>query len=182
MLMFEVPLRLPGLNEYQAACRKHPLNGAQMKKNAVKSVMTYLTPVRELKWPVQAEIYYTEPNKRRDIDNVTGFGAKVILDALVRCGFIPDDGPSYINKIDQGVTYEQGNSNILIMLKEPGDPTYVNVSSIDDAFLAAQRFFDENPSTESVEEKPLPTVKKTKETRVRNSRSGKDTQTLTMEF
>lgn len=182
MLMFEIPLRLPGINEYQAACRRHPLNGAQMKKNAIRSVMPYLTPVRELKWPVQVEIYYTEPNKRRDIDNITGFGAKVILDALVKCGFLPDDGPSYINKIDQGVNYEQGNANILVMLKEPGDPTYVQMATIDDAFLAAQRFFDENPSTTPVEEKPLPVVKKPKETRARDSRSKKDTQTLTMEF
>ena len=180
--MFEIPLRLPGINEYQAACRRHPLAGAQMKKNAIKSVMPYLTPVVKLKWPVQVEIYYTEPNKRRDIDNVTGFGAKVILDALTKCGFLPDDGPGFINKIDQGVEYEKGEERILVMVKEPGDPTYVQISSIDDAFLAAQRFFEENPSTTPVEEKPLPTVKKTKESRVRNSRSKKDMQTLTMEF
>ena len=73
MQMYEIPLRLPGINEYQAACRRHPLAGAQMKKNSIKSVMPYLTPVVKLKWPVQVEIYYTEPNKRRDIDYVTGY-------------------------------------------------------------------------------------------------------------
>ncbi len=180
MHVYEIPLRLPGINEYQAACRRHPLAGAQMKKNAIKAVMPYLTPVVKLKWPVQVEIYYTEPNKRRDIDNVTGFGAKVILDALTKCGFLPDDGPGFINKIDQGVEYEKGVENILVMVKEPGDPTYVDISTTESAFLAAQKFFDENPSSEPVEEKPLPTVKKKRSVGSREDR--RDNQTLKMEF
>lgn len=86
MKVYDIPLRLPGINEYQAACRRHPLAGARMKRDAVQRVMTYLVPVVKLAWPIQAEIYYTEPNKKRDVDNVCGFGAKVILDALVKAG------------------------------------------------------------------------------------------------
>lgn len=183
MLIFDIPLRLPGINEYQAACRRHPLAGAQMKKNAIASVMPYLTPVRPCQWPIQVEIYYTEPTKRRDMDNVTGFGAKVILDALVKCGFIPDDGPSYVNKIDQGVTYEHNVSAILVMIKEPSDPTYVNIDKIDDVISAAHRFFDENGVVAKEETiTPVRPVKKPKETRARNARQTKDTKTLTMEF
>lgn len=135
--MFELPIRLEGLNEYQNACRRHPLAGAQMKKNAIKKVLVYLTPVTPLEWPVQFDIYYAEPNAKRDIDNVTGFGAKVILDAFVKAGFLPDDGPDYVNKLDQTVLVDKDNPNILIYVKEKGDPNYFPMYTNEDAFMVA---------------------------------------------
>ena len=123
MKIYDIPIRLPGLNEYQAACRRHPLAGARMKKDAVDQVMTYLVPRCKLSWPAQIEIYYTEPNKKRDVDNVSGFGAKVILDALVKAGFLPDDGPTYVNRIDSRIDYGP-EASISVIIKERQDETY----------------------------------------------------------
>lgn len=142
MKVFTLPIRLPGINEYQNACRRHPLQGAQMKKAAIQQVMTYLTPVEKLTWPAQFEIIYTEPNKKRDIDNIIGFGSKVILDAFVKAGFLPDDGPSYVNKIDSSVTYAT-EPQIEIFVKEQGDQLWKDIGDIDKLFEEANRIADE---------------------------------------
>lgn len=141
MKCFTLPIRLPGINEYQNACRRHPLHGAAMKKNAVAQVMTYLTPVVQLQWPSQLEVVYTEPNKKRDIDNVIGFGSKVILDAFVKAGFLPDDGPTYVNRIDSQVVYGD-EPQIEIFVKEPGDQLWTDIGDIDKLFAEAMKTAD----------------------------------------
>ena len=142
MKCYTIPLRLPGINEYQNACRRHPIQGAVMKKKWMQAVMTYLGPAVKFLWPAQFDIIYTEPNKKRDIDNITGFGSKVILDAFVKAGFLPDDGPTYVNKIDSTVTY--GNEpQIEVLVKESGDPAWCDMSDIDKFFETAQKCADE---------------------------------------
>ena len=163
MKAFVIPLRLPGINEYQNACRRHPIQGAVMKKRWMQAIMVYLTPVTKLSWPAQFEIIYTEPNKKRDIDNVTGFGSKVILDAFVKAGFLPDDGPSYVNKIDSTVTY--GTSpQIEVLVEEQGDTTWADISDINKLFEEATRWAEENnmPSKEFEEQGASRYAKKTK--------------------
>ena len=157
------PLRLPGISEYQNACRRHPIQGAMMKKKWMQAVMVYLTPVEKLSWPAQFDIIYTEPNKKRDIDNITGFGSKVILDAFVKAGFLPDDGPSYVNKIDSQVTY--GDSpQIEIFVKEEGDATWADMSDIDKFFEEANRWADENnmPGESEIQQTNIKTTKRRK--------------------
>lgn len=142
MKCFTLPIRLPGINEYQNACRRHPLQGSAMKKQATQQVMTYLTPVTHLKWPAQFDVVYTEPNKRRDIDNIIGFGSKVILDAFVKAGFLPDDGPSYVNKITSQVEYGT-EPMIEIYVKERGDDTWADIEDIDKLFEEAVKLSNE---------------------------------------
>lgn len=159
MKIFTLPIRLPGINEYQNACRRHPMVGATMKKDCIKQVMTYLgTPVH-LSWPAQFEIIYTEPNKKRDIDNVIGFGSKVILDAFVKAGFLPDDGPTYVNRIDSQVVYDS-EPQIEIYVKEKGDTLWTDISDIDRLFEEAQRWADENDMP--IQERAPAMAKKTK--------------------
>ena len=176
MKIYEAPIRLPGINEYQAACRRHPLAGARMKKDAVDQIMTYLTPVEKLAWPIQVEIYYTEPNKKRDIDNVMGFGAKVVLDALVKAGFIPDDGPLYLNRIDQRVDYSN-TANITIIVKERKDEAYTDLDDIDQCFAVAEQILKENQ--EQVEE-PVEEQPKSAPRRAKREKTGKDGQQVIM--
>ncbi len=45
-----------------------------------------------LKTPCTIHYRWYEPNKRRDKDNVCGFGHKVIQDSLVECGVFKNDG------------------------------------------------------------------------------------------
>lgn len=150
MIIFNIPIRLPGINEYQNACRRHPMHGAAMKKESMQKIMTYLTPVRHLDWPVQFQIVYTEPNKKRDIDNIFGFGSKVIIDAFVKAGFIPDDGPSYVNRIDSSVEYAD-EPQIEIYVFEKGDQLWSDMSDIDKLFSEAENWAKENDMKNKLE-------------------------------
>lgn len=179
MQIYQIPLRLPGINEYQNACRRHPLNGAQMKKNAMRSICTYLNQYKCEKFPIQLEIVYTEPNKRRDIDNVTGFGNKVILDALQHAGIIPDDSPRFVNKITTHVAHEPGVENIVIWLKEQGDFGWEDMSDIDKTFAEAEKIAEEYGLYKKAEE--IPTKRKTR-SKPKNNDKIKPTGALTFNF
>ena len=179
MKVYNIPLRLPGINEYQNACRRHPLNGAQMKKNAMQAICTYLNPAKCENFPVQLEIFYTEPNKRRDIDNVTGFGNKAILDALQNAGIIPDDGPRFVNGITTTVRYESGEESILVHIKEPGDSDWKNMGDIDKTFAEAEKLAQEYGLYKKAEETP---VKRKTRSKPKNNDKIKPTGALTFNF
>lgn len=87
--------RLPGLNEYTKECRRNAYTGAKMKKEAQKDICcAILQQMRHVRIDKAVELNYTwyERNRRRDHDNVSGFGHKVIQDALVEAKVLKDDG------------------------------------------------------------------------------------------
>lgn len=91
--------RLPGLNEYTKECRRNAYAGAKMKKEAQRIVyLSILAQLRKVRIEKPVELAYTwcERNRRRDHDNVSGFGHKVIQDALVEAGVLKDDGWSEV--------------------------------------------------------------------------------------
>ena len=91
--------RLPGLNEYIAACNPSPAEGNRMKQDSVQTVMWYImAQLRAVKFtkPVFIMFTYYEPNRRRDHDNVSSYARKAIQDALVKAGTIKDDGWGYV--------------------------------------------------------------------------------------
>lgn len=99
-IVFTISGKLPGLNEYIKACRTGAQVGAQMKKKQQKYVEGFIPKFADpFTEPVVIKIYYYEPNKRRDPDNISGFARKVILDALVKSGILKDDGQDEIERI-----------------------------------------------------------------------------------
>lgn len=87
--------RLPGLNEYIDAERQSRYKAAALKSQSEKLVMACAR--RDLrKWRAHGPVYmrYTwyERDRRRDKDNVSGYGRKVIQDALVKGGYLRNDG------------------------------------------------------------------------------------------
>lgn len=81
-----IPFPLPGLNEYIEAERAHRQKGAAIKRQWQRAVALALRqqlrgPLRE---PVTMRYTWYERDRRRDKDNISGFGRKVIQDALVR--------------------------------------------------------------------------------------------------
>lgn len=89
-----LPLRLHSLNEYIAACRRKPVIGAHMKRDDQNAVEWYIrSQLRgvHIKAPVRMRYTWYEANRRRDLDNVSSYGRKVIQDALVECQVIKDD-------------------------------------------------------------------------------------------
>ena len=121
MITLAIPGRLPGLNEYTGACRTHPQAGAKMKKDGEKKVgaciLQQLAGVR-IGHPVIIDFTWTEKDRRRDPDNIAGFGTKVILDALVEAGVLPDDSQRYVRKLTNFYDVDKNNPNIRVEIEE----------------------------------------------------------------
>jgi len=92
---FTILGRLDGLNNYIAAMNSHYHRGAALKKSnqgtCEWSISNQLRGVK-IKNPVRIIYRWFEPNKRRDLDNISSGGRKVIQDALVARGVLGGDG------------------------------------------------------------------------------------------
>lgn len=116
---FEIPGRLPGLNEYTEANRKGYRVGNAMKRDATDTAM-WCIRAAGLSPMERADIRFTwvEPNMRRDKDNIR-FAAKFILDALVRAGVLANDGWKQVG--DMSDTYYVNKENPRIVVELEGE-------------------------------------------------------------
>ena len=108
--------RLPSLNEYIEAGRTNRYKAAQMTKNAELLVKLSARRMKKINVSVVMHYIWTEPNRKRDKDNISSYGRKVIQDALVKCGVLKGDGWKYI----EGFTdkFEVGEPKITIIFEE----------------------------------------------------------------
>jgi Holliday junction resolvase RusA-like endonuclease len=116
-----IPHILPGLNEYQFACRSHFSKGAKMKKSAIQIVSAYIyQQLREVKIENKVRIDYAwyEKNKKRDLDNISSFGRKVIQDALVDNGVIENDGWNNVVGFSDTFYIDSENPRIEVVITE----------------------------------------------------------------
>lgn len=113
--------RLPGMNEFIAAQRTNKYKGAKLKKDAQKicefAVQNQLKGVHITK-PVRIHYFWFERNMRRDRDNISGFGHKVIQDALVKCGVIKNDGWREIESYTDTFAVDKDNPHISLLIEE----------------------------------------------------------------
>ena len=86
-----IPGRLDGLNNFIGANRSNSCAGNNMKKRneriVRKSIESCLHGVR-IENPVYMEYIWCEKDMRRDLDNISSFGRKVIQDALVNAAVL----------------------------------------------------------------------------------------------
>lgn len=117
--IFEVPGKLPGANEYQAACRKHAKEGARMKREATEAVAwaAKAAKLKPMEAPVSVRITWVEPNMRRDKDNIR-FGAKFVLDGLQEAGVIGNDNWEWIAGIADGYRVNSVDPRVIVELEE----------------------------------------------------------------
>ena len=112
-----LPGRLPGLNEYTAACRTNAYRGHQMKREAQETaewqIMAQLRGLHFTK-PVFLLFTFYEPDKRRDKDNVSAFAHKVIQDALVQRGVLLGDGWGHVTGYLDQFRVDKGNPRIVV--------------------------------------------------------------------
>lgn len=90
-----IPGQIPGLNEYISAERANRQLGAKMKRDAQRIVeVCARKQLRKFRpsGPVWMKYTWYERNRRRDKDNVSSFGRKVIQDGLVKAGILGNDG------------------------------------------------------------------------------------------
>lgn len=112
-IICKIPLKLPGLNEYTAACRGNCYAGAKMKKQAEQSIMPYIRRLPYLSDPVTIRFIWSDKG-RRDYDNIC-FAKKFILDALVKAGKLPDDNRKHVTGfVDDFV---RGDYSVTLIIK-----------------------------------------------------------------
>lgn len=116
-----IPGTLNNLNDYIAAERANRHKGAKMKADnsnivsvAIKKYLRYV----KINKPVEMHYCWYEPNKRRDKDNISSFGRKVIQDALVQCGVLKDDGWKYVVGFSDRFEVDKNNPRIEVLIKE----------------------------------------------------------------
>lgn len=113
--------RLPGLNEYIDAERTSRYKAASLKSQAEQLVMIYAR--RDLRrWRAKGSVYmrYTwyERDRRRDKDNVSGYGRKVIQDALVKAGYLRGDGWAHIEGFSDAFAVDKGRPRVEVIIEE----------------------------------------------------------------
>jgi Holliday junction resolvase RusA-like endonuclease len=118
---FTIPGRLPGINEYTQACRSNPFVGSKMKKDAEKAVMCATNIGLMIDRPVFIYYRFYEKNKRRDLDNISGFAHKVIQDALVKNGILENDGWANITGFDDSFFIDKEHPRIELTIHEVRD-------------------------------------------------------------
>jgi len=120
-MRFTIPGTLPSLNEYISAERSSKYAGAALKKSATESVMWITNGLDPINMPVRISILWVCPNKRKDPDNISSFGTKALLDALVKSNIIPDDTWRYIRSIHHEFAIAKDNPRIEVTLEEVND-------------------------------------------------------------
>lgn len=119
--LLTIPGTLPNLNDYIAAERANRHKGAKMKAdsgNIVAMAIRRCLRGARIDKPVEMHYFWYEPNKRRDKDNVSSFGRKVIQDALVQCGVLKDDGWKHVAGFSDRFEVDKNKPRIEVLIKE----------------------------------------------------------------
>lgn len=119
-----IPFALPGLNDYIAAERSHRQKAAGMKRQNQQAVMAVLKrQLRGYRFREPVVMHYTwiERDRRRDKDNVSAFGRKVIQDALVGIGALKNDGWTNIEGFTDKFQVDKKRPGIEIEIEERRD-------------------------------------------------------------
>ncbi len=100
MIAFTIPVRFPGMNEFIAATNRNRYEGAHMKKRWTDLVAWWAKALRvpRFETPVEVTFNWTEPNRRRDRDNVAA-ASKFVLDGLVLAGVLPNDTARWVRNV-----------------------------------------------------------------------------------
>lgn len=119
--LLTIPGTLPNLNDYIAAERTNRHKGAKMKADSgnivAVAIRQCLRGVR-IEGPVFMEYTWVEPSRRRDKDNISSFGRKVIQDTLVQCGVLKDDGWKHVVGFSDRFEVDRENPRIEVLIKE----------------------------------------------------------------
>lgn len=115
------PGRLPGLNEYIRACRTNIHIASSFKKDCLEQLALIIFNEMQrttVKCPVHLTYNFYEPNRKRDLDNVSGFAHKVIQDALISCRIIPNDGWKNVSGYTDNFYVDNKHPRVELVIRE----------------------------------------------------------------
>lgn len=92
---FEIPFKLPGLNSLINVNRTNRYAAAEQKRKTQLLIKPYISDIPLIRYPVEIEFLWIEPNARRDLDNIYS-AKKFVLDALVKYGVLENDTQKHV--------------------------------------------------------------------------------------
>lgn len=115
-----IPFALPGLNELIAAERQHRQKAAKLKREHQRAVELCIRSQlrRPLREPVTMHYLWCEKDRRRDKDNISSFGRKIIQDALVSVHALQNDGWANIDGFTDSFSTDKKRPHIEIIIEE----------------------------------------------------------------
>lgn len=118
-MKFDIPGRLPGMNEIIKAAKRG--RGKYQPYAIMKEEYTNIVAWLAKKLPeykeVDISIVWHEPNARRDLDNIMS-GQKFIMDGLVKAGTIPDDSQKYVKSVTHRFEIDRHNPRVEVELRK----------------------------------------------------------------
>lgn len=121
-MRYEIPLKLPSLNDYVRACRTNKFAGAKMKAQIEQQIGLYLMKMPKWTKPIKIHFLWVEGSKRRDLDNIC-FAKKFILDSLVKYGKLKDDNRNYVYAFTDKFAYGK-KTKVILEIEEALDDIY----------------------------------------------------------
>ena len=114
MQRFEIPLKLPGANDFIGKSNSNRYAGGSLKRHTEDDIMVCIKAgkVRKIKRPIFIKFVWYEGSKRRDKDNVA-FAKKFILDAMQKARVLPDDDNNYIMGFADYFVYGKGQKVVV---------------------------------------------------------------------
>lgn len=114
---------LPGLNEYISAERKNRYLAAKMKSQTQHVVTLSAKKCLKgaLREPVWMNYRWYEKDRRRDKDNVSAYGRKVIQDGLVKAGALKNDGWASIEGFTDRFYVDKKTPRVEVDILEVGE-------------------------------------------------------------
>ncbi len=123
--VLKLPFTLPSLNQYIDADREHYQKGAKMKREwqcYVNIQINFQLKGVRFNKPVRMHYHWIEKNQKRDMDNISSFGRKVIQDALVKSGvLLLGDGWKGIKGFTDEFHIDKDKPGIVIILDDEED-------------------------------------------------------------
>lgn len=115
-----IPFALPGLNELIAAERQHRQKAAKLKREQQRAVEMCIRQQlrRPLREPVTMHYLWVEKDRRRDKDNVSSFGRKIIQDALVSVHALQNDGWTDIDGFTDAFAVDKKRPRVEVVIDE----------------------------------------------------------------
>lgn len=122
---FFIPGTLPGLNEIIAAAKSGHGAGNLYRKLKADAEMVIFVAVRNAKvppfiGPVHIHYEWVEPNKRRDLDNISA-GKKFINDLLQKTGTLQGDGWKHIAGFSESFRVDRNNPGVIVTIESAGE-------------------------------------------------------------
>lgn len=116
--------KFPSMNEFIDANRRSKgkwNKGNQLKQQSQDEISWQLLQQHRklhIDKPVMLHYTFYEPNKKRDLDNISGYFHKVFQDALVHCGIIHNDSWQYIVGFSDEFLIDNKKPRIEIIIQE----------------------------------------------------------------